>query len=550
VIESNANGVTPVAPIGPAPAGLGDTERRALAGRAGVVAAGTFLSRLLGLLRDQTLAALFSRSQTDAFSVAFVLPNALRALLGEGAAQGAVVPVLAEVRANEGEDAARSFFRAIRGVSILALTIVTLLGIVGAPILVELFASGYHARPGMFERTVVLTRWVFPYIFFMGTAALGMAALNSYGRFVAAAFAPALLNVAFMGAAFSLPALLVKSGRDPILALAVGALVGGVLQVAAQWPSLRRIGFASWPRLDLRDERVKRTLARLLPLLVGIGIYEIDLIFSRRLLSELPEGAQSYFFWAQRLCDFPQGVFVLALQSATLPSLAKLVAARNLDEAARTYAYGMRLCLFVALPATALLAGLSLPLVVTLFQRGAFDATSSAQTARALFAQGLGVWMVAAVRQLLPVFYALGDTRTPVVVSALDLLALIAAALLLRGPLGHVGVSFAVSISSGVQMLLLWIALGRRLPSLRLAEIGASAARTGLASGVALAPAILCAKVLASSSRAWPLARLLPGAIGAIVFAMAFVAVARLLKAPELDAIVAPVRDRLRRRRR
>src|SRR5262249_23073806 len=162
--------------------------------------------------------------------------------------------------------------------------------------------------------------------------------------------------------------------------------------------------------------------------------------------------SQSYFSWAMRLCDFPQGVFVLAMQAATLPSLSKLAAARRLDEVAATYVYAMRLCLFVALPATALLVGLSRLIVVMLFQRGALDSLSSAQTASALVAQGVGIWPVAVVRQVLPVCYALGDTRTSVVVSAIDLVAFIVAAVLLRGPLGHVGVSYAVSISSAVQM--------------------------------------------------------------------------------------------------
>src|SRR6185295_13527697 len=195
------------------------------------VGAGTLVSRLLGLLRDQTLAALFSRGETDSFWVAFTLPNALRSLLGEGAASSAVVPVLAKVRAEDGDDAARSFFARMRGASLCALAVATVLGMIAAPWLVELFAAGLHARPGAFERTVLLTRWVFAYIFFMGTAALGMAALNTYGRFAAAAFAPALLNVAFIAAAFALPAVFAARGWPPVLALAAGALVGGALQV-------------------------------------------------------------------------------------------------------------------------------------------------------------------------------------------------------------------------------------------------------------------------------------------------------------------------------
>jgi len=522
------------------PESSGEAERRALAGRAGIVGAGTLASRILGLVRDQTLAALFSRGETDAFWVAFTLPNALRSLLGEGAATSAVVPVLAQIRAEEGDDAARRFFARMRGASWLALAVVTVLGIAGAPWLVELFASGLHARAGAFERTVLLTRWVFPYIFFMGTAALGMAALNTYGRFAVAAFAPGLLNVAFVVAALTLPGVLVAAGVDPILALAIGALAGGALQVVAQWPALARIGFASRPVLDTTDPRVREALARMLPMMIGIGIYTVDLVLSRRFLSELPEGSQSYFSWAMRLCDFPQGIFVLALQAATLPSLAKLVAARELDEVAETYAYGMRLTLFVAIPASALFVVLARPLVVTLFERGAFDATSSTETARALIAQGLGIWTVAAVRQLLPVFYALGDTRTPVAVSAVDLVAFIAAAVLLRGPLGHVGISVAVSASSAVQMLLLWVMLRHRLPSLRMGDIAPSAGRTLLSSIVAAGLGLWAALV----TEGWHISRHLPGLAGGVTFAAVFLLSARVSKSPELFALLQALRRR------
>jgi putative peptidoglycan lipid II flippase len=518
----------------------GDKERKALAGRAGIVGAGTLVSRLLGLVRDQTLAALFSRGETDAFWVAFTLPNALRSLLGEGAASSAVVPVLAQVRTEEGDDAARAFFARMRGASICALAVATVLGIVAAPWLVELFAGGLHARPGAFERTVLLTRWVFPYIFFMGTAALGMAALNTYGRFAAAAFAPGLLNVAFVAAALGLPSVLLHAGYDPILALAAGVLVGGVLQVVAQWPSLAKIGFASLPRFDFRDRRVREALSRLVPMMAGIGIYAVDLVLSRRFLSELPEGSQSYFSFAMRVCDFPQGIFVLALQAATLPSLARLVAARELDEVSKTYAFGMRLTLFVAIPATLLCATLAKPLVVTLFERGAFDDTSSTQTAHALVAQGLGIWTVAVARQLLPVFYALGDTRTPVLVSALDLVVFIVAAVTLRGPLGHVGVSIAVSASSFAQMLLLWVWLGRRLPSLRVGEIMGSAGRTLLASLVAAGAGYAIAAWGASAG----LARHLPGVIAGLGFAIVFALATRILGSAELDVVIAAVRRR------
>ncbi len=240
-------------------------ERSRLLARAAVVGAGTLGSRLLGLVRDMAMAALFDRDATDAWWVAFTIPNALRQLLGEGAVASAVVPLLSEKLAREGDVAARRFFARVRGVSLVALLCATALGVVFARPLTELFADGYRDRPGELDRTVTLTRTVFPYIAFMGTAALGMAALNANPRLAVAAFPPALLNVALLVSAFTLPHVLAAQGQDVALALAIGALAGGFLQVAAQWPALRAIGFADRPRFVF-DHDVRRVLARIAPL--------------------------------------------------------------------------------------------------------------------------------------------------------------------------------------------------------------------------------------------------------------------------------------------
>jgi putative peptidoglycan lipid II flippase len=534
-----------VAPPGATPQlTAGELERQKITGRAGVVAAGTLASRLLGLGRDQVLAAMFSRAATDAFFVAFTIPNVLRQLLAEGAVQNAVLPVLAKTREQQGEIAAKEFFRAVRGLSLVLLAAVTVLGVVFAPALVDLFASGFRDHPGQHERTVLLTRWVFPYIFFMGTAALGVAALNVHKRFVVTAFAPGLLNVAFIVCALALPAWLATSGGDPVLAIAAGALLGGALQVIAQWPSLRKIGYFQWPRIDLGHPGVREALRRMGPVLLGIGVYYIDVVIARRLLSELEIGAQSYFGWALRLCDFPQGIFVMALQSATLPSLALLVARGEHEEVERTFAFGMRLALFVGLAATALFVVLAEPLVIAIFQRGEFDRAAAHETARALAAQGLGIWTVAAVRQLVAVYYALGDTKTPVLVAAVDLGVFVALALALRGSLGHVGISLAVAGASAAQMTLLWLLLGRRLSSLRLGEVGRSALKTALAAGAAGAGGWFAARRLEALFGPGPIERMLPGLLAAAIFGAVFLGAAWLLKSEELATIVGAFRRR------
>lgn len=522
------------------------SEQRQIARRAGIVSAGTLASRLLGLVRDQTIAAVFSRSVTDAFFVAFTIPNVLRQLLAEGAVQSAVLPVLAKTREEQGEQEAKRFFRATRGLSLSILLVTSVLGVVLAPQLVGLFASGYSELPGQTERTVQLTRWVFPYIFFMGTAALGVAALNTHQRFVATSFAPGLLNVAFIVCSLTLPGWLMATGRDGALALAAAVLIGGVLQVVAQWPSLKAIGYFERPSFEWSHPGVREALGRMLPVMFGMGVYYIDVVLARRFLSELGLGAQSYYGWALRLCDFPQGIFVMALQTAALPSLAKLSARGDLVELSRTYAFGMRLTLFVSIAATALFVGLAEPLVVLLFQRGEFDALAARETARALVAQGAGIWLVASVRQLTSTYYALGDTRTPVIVAAIDLCVFIGLALLLRPSFGHVGIGMAVTGASLVQAVLLWFGLRKRLPTRRSREIAWSGARTVLAAGAAVVVGRLLAQAVAGGSGALGLA--LPGLVGVFAFTAVFLLLSWGLRSDELLLVTSPLTRRWRKK--
>jgi putative peptidoglycan lipid II flippase len=527
----------------------GKSEREKLVGRAGVVGAGTLASRVLGFGRDMAIAALFTRGQTDAFAVALTIPNTLRALLAEGAVSSAVVPVLSGRLAKGGDAEGRAFFARARGVSLVALLVVSVLGLLFAGPLTELFAPGSHATPGQFERTADLTRMMFPYIFFMGTAALGMAALNAKKKFAVAAFAPGLFNVALIGAAFLLRAPLAERGIDPSIALALGVLLGGVLQVVAQLPALRAIGYAGRPVFDLRDPHVREMLRRIVPMTFGLGIYYVDLTLSRRFLSELGEGAQSYFYWASRLCDFPQGIFVMALSTAALPSLATFAAKGDTEELAKTWAHGMRLSLFVAVPCSAALIALSEPIVVLLFQRGQFDAFAAHQTARALAWQGGAIFTVAAVRQLVPAFHSLGDTRTPVIVSGLDLVAFVGLALWLRGPFGHVGVSMAVAGSSAVQMVLLFVGLKMRLGTIRSSELLSSTARIAAASVVAAVAGWGAARILSGLGEG-PVVRALPGLAGVLVFGTLYFAVAWGLGSREVAELAGPVRRRLARRAR
>lgn len=524
-----------------------DVDRRRLAGRAGIVALGTLASRVLGLGRDMALAAYFSRAATDAWLIAFQIPNMLRQLLAEGAVQTSVLPVLTDVREKQGEGAARDYFRALTGLWLVLLVLVTALGMLAAPYLVDLFAHGFRERPGQFELTRELTRWAFPYIFFMGISSLGVAALNASGRFVATSFAPGLLNVAFIAFSFGLPTALAAAGYPPILAMALAALVGGLAQVLAQFPSLRQSGFLVWPRWAPLHPDVREAMRRLTPSLLGVGVYYVDVVVGRRMLAELGEGAVTYFSYALRLCDFSQGIFVMALSTATLPALAASAAKGRLDELGRTFSFSLRHALFVGIPSTLLLILLAEPIVSVLLQRGSFDHLAATETSRALVAQGSSVFLVAGVRQLVLVYFALGKTRVPVVVATIDLLVFWLSSTLLTPSLGHVGVSWGVTIARVGQFALLAFGLRRTLTRSSVAEVLPSTlkiAAAGASGALAAWLVLLALGALGGPTLALQALRL--GAAAA-AFLLAFFGSARALRCDELDTILGPIRRRLGR---
>lgn len=528
-----------------APAADDARERRQLTRRAGLVAAGTLASRVLGAARDAVIAAFFSVAATDAFWLAFTIPNALRGLLGEGAVSAAFVPVLTDVRAKEGADAARAYYARLQGVMLLVLGGVSLLGVVGAPLLVDAYASGFRADPELRETTITLTRCVFPYIAFMGVAALLAGALHAHGQFLAPAFAPIWLNVALVAAAVALPSALAAAGHDPVLALAIGALAGGVLQVLAQLRAYRKLGYPILPRFSL-DPHVRRSLVLLVPLLAGLGVYQLNLVLSRQLASYLPTGALSYLFYAQRLVEIPQGMFALAIGTASLPALSGLASRGDVEGAKRLFRDGLRLSLFVAVPSSVLLAVLAEPTVSAILGRGRFGAEQIHETTRALVALAAGIWAVASVRTCVPMFHAFGETRTPVLASLLNLVVFVALGVTLTEPLGHAGIAIAISAASTVQLVALVLLLRRKVGSLGLGEIASSAGRTLLAS-------------LAMAAVGWPFRSLVDWQAGGTLVAsltfvgatvacgLAFVIVAYAVRSRELHDVLGALRRRVRR---
>ena len=525
----------------------GAGERTAITRRAGIVAAGTFSSRILGAVRDAVIAAMFALTATDAFWVAFTIPNALRSLLGEGAVSGAFVPVFSEVREKEGFARARRFYASLSGVMLVVLLAVSVLGVLLAPLIVTLYAAGYEDE--RLSLTVGLTQIVFPYIFLMGLAALGMGALNSMKRFAVPAFAPALLNVALIAAAFALAPAVVELGWPAIYALSVGALVGGVLQVGAQLPALRRADLWEWPRFGLSDPYVKKAFRLMVPLLAGLGVYQVNVMLSRLFASFLPEGAQSFIYYGQRVVEIPQGMFAFAIATAVLPTLSDLRSRGDAEAVKKTFSFALRLNLFIAIPATAALVLLAQPTVAVLLGRGEFEPWMVRETARSLAWQAAGVWAVASVRTVVPMFHAYNDTRSPVICSAVNLAVFVAVSLALMGPWRHVGIAAAFSAAAVAQLGALLYLLRRRVGPIGLREVIGSSVRMGLAA-------------LVMAGVAWGIASFGEWGrggndpqniflfVGAVVGGAAvYLVTARILRAPELDDLVLALRRRAKRGR-
>lgn len=514
--------------------------------RAGLVAAGTLSSRALGAVRDAVIAATFALAATDAFWLAFTIPNALRVLLGEGAVSAAFVPVFTEVREREGWARAASFYRSLTGVMIVVLLGVTLVGVFGAPWIVKAYAWGYQRDEALFDTTVALAQLLFPYIFLMGLSALMMGALYASNRFAAPSFAPALLNIALIAAALVLAPIMKKLGWPAVFALAWGALLGGLLQLLAQLPSLGKERLIVRPRLGFDDPYVRKCGRLMIPLLAGLGVYQLNVLLSRLFASFLPIGSVSYLYYGQRLAEIPQGMFALAIASAALPSLSHAVAHGDEREAKRLFRHALRLSLFVAVPAGVALTVLAEPTVTVFFGRGRYDATAIDETTRSFVWQAAGIWAVASVRTIVPMFHAHNDTRTPVVASALNLATFIGLSFLLMGPMEHAGLAAATTAASVIQLAALLLLLRRRAGRLGLKEIATSTLRILVASGAMAGVAWFGASFGHWERGGNDPRNLVVFAVTAVAGLVTYLVVAAMLGSSELEDLRSALRRRVR----
>jgi len=448
---------------------------------AGVVSLATLLSRMFGFVRDVIIAWFFGAGlSSDAFFVAFRIPNLLRRLFAEGSLSIAFIPVFTEYLTIKGrEDAFRLARCAIWFVSII-LAVVAVLGVFMSPVIIRIIAPGFISSPEKFHLTVSLTRIMFPYIFFIGLVALSMGILNSLGHFAAPALAPVFLNIAIICSVFFISPYM----SDPVTGLAIGVLIGGVLQLALQIPFLIKKGLYFWQRTTTVHPGLKKIGLLMLPAVFGAAVYQINILAGTLLASLLPEGSISYLYYADRLVQFPLGLFAIAIATAVLPTLSRQAASKDFEAVKNTFAYAMKLVLFLSIPSMVGLFILREPIVALLFKRGVFDSKATQLTSYALLYYSMGLWAFSGVRVVVSTFYALQDTKTPVRIAIISIIANILLGIILMGPLAHGGLALSTSLASMLNFVLLVLALRKKLGNLGLKAIAKSVCKIVFCSAI------------------------------------------------------------------
>jgi putative peptidoglycan lipid II flippase len=458
-----------------------DDPRSRLLRSTASVAAPTLVSRVLGYVRDLLQAYFLGTGHAaDAFTIAFAIPNLFRRLTGEGALTPAFIPTFTEIRHAKGDAEAWRFGNLVLWDLVLIMAAVTGLGIAAAPGLVKVIAYGFRDVQGKWDLTILMTRIMFPYLFFVALAALAAGLLNSFRRFFVPASTPILFNVAVITAA----AVWGRTDGEPAVVFAVGVAAGGVLQLALQIPFLRREGMRFRPALSFRHPGV-RTVARLMvPGIFGAGVYQVNFALSRMIASGLETGSAAALYYASRIEELTLGLFSIALAAVLLPAFSEQAAARDVGEMKRTLGFALKLTSAVAIPAAAGLAALNEPIIRILFERGKFDEASTAMSAACLLFFAVGLPFVSGVKVLAPVFFSLKDTRTPVKAGVIVMAVNVAGALLLMGRLRVGGLALALSLSQILNFILLFVWLNRRIGPLDKAPLLAAAARSLAAAAV------------------------------------------------------------------
>ena len=417
---------------------------------AGIVIIATIFCRILGLGREIVISNRFGAGiETDAFFIAFMIPNLLRTFLGEGALNSAFIPIFVEYLTNHDRKKAEYFASNVLNILIIILIIVVVLGIWGAPLLINIIAIGFKSNMYKYQLAITLTRIIFPYIGFVAVAALFMGILNSYNHFLVPALAPAMLNISVIVFALTL------SYKYGIFAIAWGVILGGIGQALIQTPVLVRKKIKYSFVVDFNDPGVKKLLKLLVPVMIGLTITQINIVVDRTIASTLIDGSISALYYSNRLVQFPLGAFGIAISIAVFPTLAKQMAKNNIAEFKKSLLFGLRILLFITVPSAVGLIVLKDSLIRLIYEHGIFSRIASNMTASALLYYSIGLFAYACVRLITMSFYALKDTKTPVKIGIYIVFINIALDLILVRYLAHSGLALATSVAAILNLIVL-----------------------------------------------------------------------------------------------
>ncbi len=418
----------------------------------------TLLSRVLGFVRDMVVARIFGAGEaTDAFFVAFKIPNFLRRLFAEGAFSQSFVPVFSEYKTQREHDEVKRLADDVAGVFGLILFVITLIGVIAAPVVIAIFAPGFLDEPNKYNLASDMLVLTFPYIFFISLTAFAGGILNTYGRFAVPAFTPVLLNLVLISCAVWLA----PQMDEPIMALAWGVFIAGAAQLLFQLPFLAKLKLLPRPRFNRQNEGVKRINKLMIPAIFGSSVAQINLLLDTLIASLLITGSVSWLYFADRLVEFPLGILGIALATVILPSLSKQHAAASAEQFSQTLDWALRLVVVVGTPAMVGLFVLAGPMLATLFQYGAFGAHDVQMAAQALMAYSFGLMGFILVKVLAPGYFARQDTKTPVKIGIIAMVANMVMNIIFVFPLAHAGLALATSLSAFLNAYLLYRGLRR-----------------------------------------------------------------------------------------
>ncbi len=524
------------------------SENIRVAKAAGIVGSATLASRIMGYIRDMVMSWAFGTSAlADAFYVAYRIPNLLRELLAEGSMSAAFIPVFTETLTKGTREEAKQLANAVFARLLVILIIITGLGIVCAPYVVKAIAPGWvrNARDNEILLGITLTRIMFPYLLFIGLAALTMGILNSLRAFLMPALSPVMLNVMIIGSVLFVAPFM----PNPVMGAAVGVMLGGICQFLIQVPGLRREGMMPIPRFRPSHPAVPRIGRLAVPIFVSSSVTQVNIFIGTILASFLPTGSISYLYYSMRFIQFPLGIFGVSIATAVLPTLSAQAARGEMEEFRETVSQGLRLVFFIMFPAIAGIIAFRLPIVNVLLEHGQFNRTSTLGTASALMYYAVGLWAFSGVRIISQAFYSLQDTRTPVKIAIVALLTNISlsALFVFKTPLAHGGLALATSLAAMVNVSLLTLQLRKK--------IGRIDAKRILRSLMKIIPASMVMGLIGwwiSSSPIWDhrgnnlhkVELLVVGVLASVCF---YIAAMRIMRSEELEFIWAMIKRKRKR---